>query len=106
MIQIKVKISITTDKLFPSVRQKRMRRKTKRERKKPQETIKSRRGAGGSQNRAQILSDGHAEKLAGMTVHKGLKNKNDVNTLLCFDAVTSLIPKMRKDAVYKRHTIL
>lgn len=65
---IKVKISITTDKLFPSSGQKRMKRKTKKGTEEATETIKSRRGAEDSQTRAQILSDGHTENLSGMTV--------------------------------------
>lgn len=89
--QIKVKISVTADNLFPSAGQKRMKRKTKQGREEATETIKSRKGEEGSQNRAQILSDGHTAKLAGMTE----QILDAVNTLLCFDAVTSILPKKR-----------
>lgn len=73
--QIKVKNSIA-EKLFPPAGQKRMKKKTKKGKEKATETIKSRRGAEASQNMAQILSDGHTEKVAGMTVHKELESKS------------------------------
>lgn len=50
--QIKVKISLTADNLFPSAGQKRMKRKTKQGREGATETIKSRRGEEGCQNRS------------------------------------------------------
>lgn len=36
----------------------------------------------------------------------GEQKPDAVNTLLCFDAVTSILPKKRKNTVYKCHTIL